>query len=755
MSFVFSHWRLLGAATSILVAPVLSAQESAPASEPQTISGTLDEIEITARLLNEKRAGIQTQTGASTYVIDDAAIAATPGGDNTLLNQVIMQAPDVVQDSFGQFHVRGDHNDLQYRLNGIILPEGISVFGQSLSPRLISSLQLVTGALPAEYGLRTAGIIDMTTKSGALDPGGTISLYGGSHGTFQPSFDYGGNSGNLNYFVSGDLLRNSLGIESPDGRATALHDHSTQYHGFGYFENILDSRDRLSLILGTSNDRFQIPDRSGLQPDSGLSVNGQTLFPSAALDQNQRELTSYAIASWQHTQDALDWQSSVTARYSSLTYSPDPVGDLLYNGISQRAFKNDTALGWQTDAAYQFNAAHTIRAGFYLQHDRANSDTTAQVLATGDVDGFAIFHLIPGAQEAVVPLETRNAGSYLLAFDNTNGVVLAVAVANVSAQAANIPVIVRDSTGAQIATGTIALPGNGHKAFVLSSAAAGFPVTANTTGTVEFDTPAGGQITVLGIRTTPLPSGTSNTITTVPALANVGTNGGSFPFLAAGGDGWQTTFVLVNAGTTPASATLSFYDPNGHSQALPVSYPQTGPAITSVSSITQNLAAGASLTVLSAGTPASLAEGSAQLTTSGNVSGFAVFRRTTTFQEAVVPMESRNAPAYLLAYDNTNGIATGISVSNVTAGAGNVIVPVTTRDDMGNVLGTHSLTLNPNGEFSGNPGTAMLWPEVANLRGTIEFDAPAGAQIGVLGIRTPPTIGGATTYTTLPALTKP
>jgi len=42
-----------------------------------------------------------------------------------------MQAPDVAQDSFGQFHVRGEHNGLQYRLNGIVLPEGISVFGQS------------------------------------------------------------------------------------------------------------------------------------------------------------------------------------------------------------------------------------------------------------------------------------------------------------------------------------------------------------------------------------------------------------------------------------------------------------------------------------------------------------------------------------------------------------------------------------------------------------------------------------------------
>ena len=66
---------------------------------------------------------------------------------------------------------------------------------------------------------------------------------------------------------------------------------------------------------------------------------------------------------------------------------------------------------------------------------------SAQLAATGAVDGFAIFHLIPGAQEAVVPMETRNASSYLLAFDNTGGVVLGVAVANVSAQAANVGVV--------------------------------------------------------------------------------------------------------------------------------------------------------------------------------------------------------------------------------------------------------------------------------------------------------------------------
>jgi hypothetical protein len=348
---------------------------------------TLDAIVVMAQHLNDARNGIQTQTGASTYVIDEAAIAAAPGGDNSLLNQVVMQAPDVAQDSFGQFHVRGEHNGLQYRLNGIILPEGISVFGQSLDPRLISSLTLITGALPAEYGLRTAGIIDLKTKSGVIDPGGSISLYGGSHGTVQPSFNYGGSSGNLNYFVSGDFLRNDLGIESPDGSSEPLHDHTTQYHGFAYLEYILNDENRLSAVLSTSTGDFQIPNRSGLQPSilnangTPLVVDGQSAYPSAALDENQRELNHFAILSWQHSQGALDVQTSMTARYSSLTFTPDPLGDILFNGIAQDAYKQNVAYALQSDAAYKLSDTHTLRAGLFAQSDRSLSLTNSAVIA--------------------------------------------------------------------------------------------------------------------------------------------------------------------------------------------------------------------------------------------------------------------------------------------------------------------------------------------------------------------------------------
>ncbi len=345
-----------------------------------TSGSGLPDIVVTARRLNAAREGVQTQTGASTYTIDHAAIDAAPGGENVALNQVVLQAPGVAQDSFGQLHIRGEHGALQYRLNGVILPEGLSSFGQTLNPRLADKVQLITGALPAEYGLRTAGIVDITTRSGAYKNGGSAGVYGGSHDEVQTNAEYAGSSGAFNYFVSGDWMQSNLGIESPDGRSTPLHDHTQQAHGFAYVEDVLDENDKLSFLGGVSREQFQIPNISGQQPGLGLNVNGQTAFASNDLNENQREITQFAVVSLLHTQGKLDVEGSLFGRFSSLYFSPDKLGDLLFNGISQEAYKRDIAFGTQVDAAYHLNDTHTIRAGLLLQEDQTTSQTTSDVL---------------------------------------------------------------------------------------------------------------------------------------------------------------------------------------------------------------------------------------------------------------------------------------------------------------------------------------------------------------------------------------
>jgi outer membrane receptor for ferrienterochelin and colicins len=357
--------------------PPPSAEPTAPAAPPST--GAPQEIVVTAARLNAARQAIEPSLGASVYSVTSAAIQAEPGGENQELNQVILQLPGVVQDSFGQFHVRDDHGDIQYRINGTILPEGISVFGQTLSPRLVDKLDLITGAMPAQYGLQTAGIVDITTKSG-LQNGGTVSMYGGSHGTYEPSFTYGGSDGGTNFFVSGDFRRTQLGIESPNGASTPDHDRADEANLFVYLDHILSQSDRLSFIGGYSNERFQIPNTPGLGPANGFAVGSATDYPSQLLNETQREVTGFAIGSWLHDQGPVTLQTSVFSRFSTLNYHPDEIGDLLYDGIAQTAFKRDVAIGVQTEGVWRATAAHTLRAGVIIQGDRGSSDTSSLVL---------------------------------------------------------------------------------------------------------------------------------------------------------------------------------------------------------------------------------------------------------------------------------------------------------------------------------------------------------------------------------------
>ncbi|MGA2434989.1 MAG: BACON domain-containing carbohydrate-binding protein [Bryobacteraceae bacterium] len=366
----------------------------------------------------------------------------------------------------------------------------------------------------------------------------------------------------------------------------------------------------------------------------------------------------------------------------------------------------------------------------------------SELLASQGIDGFAIFTNTISNQEAVVPLETRNAGSYVLAFDNTGIVTTGVAITNLIPWSMSVGVVIRDDTGAQIGTGAIHLDAQGHNSFMMTDATYGFPITASKRGTMEFDTPHGGRISVLGLRANVA------ALTSLPVLANVGTTGGIMPHVASGG-GWQTIFTLVNTGATSANATLNFFDDNGSALSLPLSFPQTGATVTE-STVSQALAAGATLVIVTQGlNSGNSVTGSAQLTTNGNIGGFAIFQNTAAGQEAVVPLEAGSAKSYTLAFDNTNNLATGVALANVTSAA--VSVNVIVRDATGAQIGTGTIGLAAdNHESFMLTDATQGFPVTAGIRGTVEFDTPSAGQIGAVGIRA--TVAGA--FTTIPVMTK-
>jgi outer membrane receptor protein involved in Fe transport len=307
------------------------------------------------------------------------------------MNQVLLQAPGVANDSYGQLHVRGDHANLQYRINDVVLPEGISGFGQSLDTRFASRIDLLTGALPAQYGYRTAGVVDIETKNG-FDDGGRLNLTVGSNNTVNPSFEAAGNSGDWSYYLTGEYLRDNLGIESPTGAANPLHDRTTQTKEFGYFSYVISPTTKLNFILGNSVGQFQIPDNPGQTPNASyLAGAGVPSFASSALNENQREINRYAVTALQGSLNPkFDYQIAAFVRQSSVSFQPDPLGDLVFTGVASQVYRSSFSTGIQGDASYKLNDTHTVRMGLTItnENDRSdNSSTVFPVDATGAVTG--------------------------------------------------------------------------------------------------------------------------------------------------------------------------------------------------------------------------------------------------------------------------------------------------------------------------------------------------------------------------------
>jgi outer membrane receptor protein involved in Fe transport len=367
---------------------VVSSATNVVTLAPTTVVGKLD----TAR--NQ----IVPDLGATTYTMNQAQIAALPQGENAPFNQVLLRAPGMAQDSAanGDLHLRGEHANIQYRINDVLLPEGISGFGQELDTRFVESMRLITGSLPAQYGFRTAGVVDLQTKSGAFEPGGEASVYGGSYNTIKPSFDLGGSKGNLNYFVDGSYDHNDLGIENPTPSKTALHDRTDQVKSFGYMSYVIDETSRITAMASASYADFQVPDTSGLPPGNAptsdnptavpwnTSMPGVSTFNSAGLNENQNEQNYYGVVAYQKSMEDFNLQVAGYGRASTVHFMPDPVGDLYFNGVASDVDRKLYSAGLQTDASYNLGENHTFRGGVMVLDEYLSADTTTTVFPVDD-----------------------------------------------------------------------------------------------------------------------------------------------------------------------------------------------------------------------------------------------------------------------------------------------------------------------------------------------------------------------------------
>src|ERR1700691_3386354 len=372
-------------------------------------------LKVITERLNKARNDLATEIGATAYRFDQEAIHKLPEGQNTNLAQVLQQAPGVSQDAYGQgqeqIHVHGENGGgIQYRINDIFLPEAVTSFGEIFSPRFVQSITLLTGVLPAEVGYRNEGIINIHTRDGCTDGGpdnDNVEMYGGQRQTVQPSFELGGCKGKFSYYLSGFYEHNSLGLQAPSDSPDPNHDYSDQGQGFGYLSYLVNSDTRLSLMTGVAVNSFEIPPEPGLAQK--LTLAGVPTYPSSEVKEHELEENYYGILSLQGAVgENLNYQVAAFSRYYELKYSPDPVGDLIYNGVAAQILHTGFINGVQEDTSYKLDPHNTLRAGFYMSGEAIELDDHAQT-----------FHAVDGVQMGDHPfsiVDDNNQIAWLLGF---------------------------------------------------------------------------------------------------------------------------------------------------------------------------------------------------------------------------------------------------------------------------------------------------------------------------------------------------
>jgi len=373
-------------APKAVAAPRQAATPSPPPPSPEQVAAQAAQNVIRDNQIFDQRItnNISPPLGATSYQMSRDTIETLPGGSNTSLEKILLQAPGVTQDSDvqGGIHIRNEHANIAYRFNGIMLPEGVQGFGQVLESNFIGSMALLTGVLPAQYGLRTAGVLDITTRIPNSPGSGSVSMYGGSHETATPSFEYGGVVGQTQYFATGRYWGTDIGLNNTIPDRQAIHDHTAQARGFAYMSTLLDPETRVSTIFGAWKGKFQIPNTPGNFPQ--FTVDGVGPFSpqnnSATLNENQYESNVVGVMAWQRSSMDYDAQLAYFTRYNSVNFKPDTLGDIVFNGVASNVFRGAFVNGLQGDAAYRLNAAHTLRAGFISSGELTNVNSTDAVL---------------------------------------------------------------------------------------------------------------------------------------------------------------------------------------------------------------------------------------------------------------------------------------------------------------------------------------------------------------------------------------
>jgi outer membrane receptor protein involved in Fe transport len=359
---------------------------------PDPVTLTLSKTKEIALEVRSPLAPIQYKASSETHSISRKDIETLPRGNNVELQDVLITIPSAVYGSLKQVHIRQDHANLQFRIDGVPIPDTVSsTFSDVLSPRAWERADIILGGMEAQYGNKTAAVLDITTKSGTKPGFGSAQMFGGSNNTINPSLEYGGTIGQkFRFYVLNSHTATNRGIEPPTLGHSIFHGQSERNQTFIRGDYQLDNSNNFSFVFLNSVAKYQIPTSPGQEVDpSGTVLSllqasrpGFTPVASQAIDENQKEHNQYGHMVWRHDVNSNNFFSlSGYVRQTRATFRTDPFNLLAYTADPAEPFsaasqdRSAYSGGIRFDHTYIPNKEHVIKAGFQVDRTQTVNKT--------------------------------------------------------------------------------------------------------------------------------------------------------------------------------------------------------------------------------------------------------------------------------------------------------------------------------------------------------------------------------------------
>jgi hypothetical protein len=293
---------------------------------------------------------------------------------------ITLATPGIAADSNGLFHGMGDHAENSFSVDGQpITDQQSKVFSNQIPLDSIQSMEVISGAPPAEFGEKASVVINVTTRSGQGEttPHGAVTASYGSFGTSNVGFNFGYGGQKWGNFISANGLNSGRFLDPPE--FTVMHAKGNEENIFDRVDLQLSNADSIHLNLGFTRSWFQTPNSfdaqnatawSGLVVDNGgLDPNGNVVGPA---DQRSQIKTFNIAPSWTRLLNSNTvFTLGAFVRRDQFNYYPsgnsfaDLAPDLQQETLSQD--RTLTNAGLRSDISY-VKGIHNIKTGVTYQH---------------------------------------------------------------------------------------------------------------------------------------------------------------------------------------------------------------------------------------------------------------------------------------------------------------------------------------------------------------------------------------------------